>query len=30
MRMPYPALDPVPFDQWTLRNEAAQLRSTLR
>ena len=30
MRMPDPELDPVPFGQWTLRDEAAQLRSTLR
>ena len=27
---PNPAVDPVPFGHWTLRDEAAQRRSPLR
>ena len=30
MERPNPAVDPVPFGHWTLRDEAAQRRSLLR
>jgi len=29
-KMPNPAVDPVPFGHWTLRDKTAQRRSPLR